>query len=146
MRPEIQRARQFRRQMSDAEVILWSRLRRLRQRGFHVRRQAPFRGYYLDFVCFARRLVVEVDGSQHNENIQSEHDFVRDRVLARQGFAVLRFSAGEVRRNSVGVMDRIIAELEARPDTRSKELSSCEAEPSRGGPTLARSREPVPPH
>jgi very-short-patch-repair endonuclease len=40
-------------------------LKRLRERGFHFRRQRPFRAYYLDFVCFDRRLVVEVDGGQH---------------------------------------------------------------------------------
>jgi very-short-patch-repair endonuclease len=52
---------------------------------FHIRRQAPFRGYFLDFVCFERRLVVELDGSQHGEDDQADHDFVRDLVLKREG-------------------------------------------------------------
>ena len=54
------RARQLRNNMTEPEVILWSRLKRLRAEGFHIRRQAPFRGYYLDFVCFERRVAIEV--------------------------------------------------------------------------------------
>lgn len=120
MRPQIQRARELRAQMSKSEVVLWSRLKRLRERGFHIRRQAPFRGYFLDFVCFARRLAIEVDGSQHNEEVQADHDVVRDRVLAREGFMVIRIGAGEVLRNLPGVMDRIVTALETRPHTRER--------------------------
>ena len=113
MPPEIHRARDLRNNMSEPEVILWSRLKRLRERGFHVRRQAPFKGYYLDFVCYARRLVVEVDGRQHGEARQSEHDAVRDAILRRQGFTVLRFWASDVRRDLGWVMDQIVIALEA---------------------------------
>ncbi|WP_332769328.1 endonuclease domain-containing protein [Phenylobacterium sp.] len=110
------RARDLRRSMSGPEVILRSRLKRLRARGWHIRRQAPFRGYFLDFVCFARRLVIEVDGSQHAEEAQAVHDSVRDRVLAREGFETLRFWAGQVARDLDGVMDTIVLALERRPD------------------------------
>jgi very-short-patch-repair endonuclease len=82
---EIDRSREFRRAMSEPEIMLWSRLKRLRDRGYRFRRQAPFRGYYLDFVCYTRRLAVEVDGSQHGSDRQSEHDFVRDRILPDTG-------------------------------------------------------------
>jgi very-short-patch-repair endonuclease len=118
MRPDIARAREFRRHMSEVEVALWSRLKLLRERGFHVRRQAPYRGYYLDFACYDRQVVIEVDGAQHDDDRQSEHDFVRDRVLARHGFRVLRVRASEVRHNLGGVMERIVAELEAAPSVR----------------------------
>jgi very-short-patch-repair endonuclease len=104
--------------MSHPEVILWSRLKRLREHGFHIRRQAPFRGYFLDFVCYARRLVIEVDGSQHSEDRQADHDLVRDAILRREGFRVLRVSAAQVRNHVTAVMDQIIAELEAAPSTR----------------------------
>lgn len=110
------RARDMRRSMSGPEVILWSRLKRLRARGWHVRRQAPFRGYFLDFVCFSRRLVIEVDGSQHAEDGQAAHDKVRDRVLAREGFETLRVWAGQVARDLDGVMDSIVLALERRPN------------------------------
>ena len=124
MRPEIQRARELRRNMSEPEIILWSRLRRLRDRGFHIRRQAPFHGYYLDFVCHTRRLVVEVDGSQHGQDVQADHDAVRDRILARKGYRVLRFWTGEVRRDLSAVMERILQALEAAPRVHEKSQSS----------------------
>ena len=110
------RARAMRKAMSGPEVILWSRLKRLRERGWHIRRQAPFRGYFLDFVCFSHRLVVEVDGSRHaEEEEQAAHDVLRDAVLAREGFLTLRFWAGQVSGDLDQVMDTIVLALEARP-------------------------------
>jgi very-short-patch-repair endonuclease len=106
------RARDLRNAMTEPEVILWSRLKRLRAEGFHYRRQAPFRGYYLDFVCFERRLAVEVDGGHHGEDEQTAHDAVRDRVLEREGFHILRFWNSAVRQNLDGVMYSIMAALE----------------------------------
>ena len=99
--------------ISEPEVILWSRLKRLRERGFHIRRQAPFKGYYLDFVCYARRIVIEVDGFQHGEDRQADHDAVRDRVLEGHGFRVLRVWASDVRYELDWVMDQIVGALEA---------------------------------
>jgi very-short-patch-repair endonuclease len=103
----------MRQAMSEAEVKLWARLKRLRERGFHVRRQAPFRGYYLDFVCFSRRLVIEVDGGQHSEEAQAAHDQLRDHVLRSQGFRVMRFWTSQVHREIDDVMDAIVTALEA---------------------------------
>ena len=144
MRPEIQRARELRHNMSEPEVMLWSRLRRLRDRGFHIRRQIPFRGYYLDFVCHARRLVIEVDGFQHSDDVQAAHDAVRDRNLGRQGYRVLRVWASEVRGNLGGVMDRIILALQAAPQMHNEgQLPVAELERDR--PTLIAARS-VPPH
>lgn len=102
--------------MSRHEVWLWSRLKRLRERGFHIRRQSPFRGYFLDFVCFSRRLVIEVDGSQHQDDLQADHDLIRDKILAREGFKTLRFSTGQITADIGAVMDTIVFELEARPE------------------------------
>lgn len=114
------RARTLRNAMTDPEIWLWARLKRLRERGYHFRRQRPFKGYYLDFVCIDRRLVIELDGSQHADPLQAEHDGIRDAVLARAGFKVLRFWNGGVRSNLDGLMDTIILELGARPSTRGK--------------------------
>jgi very-short-patch-repair endonuclease len=118
MRPETHRARELRRNMSEPEIILWSRLRRLRDRGFVIHRQFPLRGYYLDFACLSRRLAIEVDGSQHNDDVHAEHDFIRDKILAREGFRVLRFPTSDVRRNLNWVMDQVVLALEARQDIR----------------------------
>ena len=107
------RARELRHSMTEPEVILWSRLKLLRSRGFHVRRQAPFRGYYLDFVCFDRRVVIEVDGVHHKEGDQAAHDALRDAILARASFQVLRFENSVSRQNLDGVMYSILTALEA---------------------------------
>jgi very-short-patch-repair endonuclease len=68
--------------MTKAEVRLWFRLKQIRSEGIHFRRQAPFRGYYLDFVCFSRRLVIELNGWRHAEDEGLAHDMVRGAVLA----------------------------------------------------------------
>ena len=125
--------------------MLWSRLKQLRERGCRFRRQAPFRGYFLDFVCYTRRVVIEVDGGQHAEDRQSEHDFVRDRVLQRHGFRVLRFWASEVRHDLSRVMDRIIAVLEEQPSTREGKADPETPHSGPHSPTLTASRS-VPPH
>jgi very-short-patch-repair endonuclease len=109
------RARNLRNNMTEPEVFLWARLKRLDARGYRFRRQRPFRGYYLDFVCIDRMLVVELDGGHHNEPVQAEHDAVRDAQLRRAGYEVLRFANSEVRHEVDRVMDIIIQALEARP-------------------------------
>jgi very-short-patch-repair endonuclease len=100
--------------MTPQEARLWVHLRPLRAEGFHFRRQAPFRGYYLDFVCFRYRLVIEVDGGGHGEEVQSDHDAVRDSVLKRAGFQTLRFSNGDINTNLDGAMTTIRAALAPR--------------------------------
>jgi very-short-patch-repair endonuclease len=91
--------------MTHAEVRLWTRLRSLRAEGFHFRRQAPFKGYFLDFVCFSRRLVVELDGAHHGSDVQADHDWLRDRILAREGFEVMRFWNTSLDVDLEGVVD-----------------------------------------
>jgi very-short-patch-repair endonuclease len=107
------RARQLRKSLTPQEARLWLALRALRSRGFHFRRQAPFRGFYLDFVCFKNRLVVEVDGGQHGEEVQEAHDTMRDDILARAGFRTMRVWNSEVNTNLDGVMYSILAALGA---------------------------------
>ena len=98
---------------------MWSRLRLMRrQHGFHIRRQAPFRGYYLDFVCFDRRVVIEVDGGQHGHDEGRARDEVRDAVLGREGFTVLRFWNREVNLDIDGVMETVFQALVAAVPTR----------------------------
>lgn len=84
-----QKARELRNNPADAERFLWSHLR-LRQLGGHkFRRQHPLGPYIVDFVCLEQRLIVEVDGGQHVEQI--EYDSKRDSWLRAEGFTVLRF-------------------------------------------------------
>ncbi|MBC9072676.1 DUF559 domain-containing protein [Thauera sp. CAU 1555] len=98
--------------LTDAERKLWQRLRG-RQLGTKFRRQHPFQGYVLDFVCLEHRLVVEVDGSQHAEAVQ--HDAARTQVLAHAGFRVLRFWNNEVLMETDAVIEAILGALNPSP-------------------------------
>jgi very-short-patch-repair endonuclease len=95
---------------------LWISLRDLRAQGFHFRRQAPFKGFYLDFVCFRERLAVEVDGGQHGDDVQADHDLLRDNILGRAGFRTLRFWNSDVNTNLDGVMETILHALGTMED------------------------------
>src|SRR6185503_21379572 len=79
-----------------------------RSTGHKFVRQVPMLGYICDFVCRERRLIVEVDGGQHNE---SAADAIRDRCLMDEGFRVLRFWNNDVLGNTEGVLMTIQAEL-----------------------------------
>jgi very-short-patch-repair endonuclease len=105
------RARVLRNAMTEPEIILWSCLKLLRASGFQFRRQAPFRRFVLDFVEFNHRLVVELDGSQHEDEAQAEHDRVRTLMLEQSGFTVLRFPNFMVRRQLGWVLDGILCAL-----------------------------------
>jgi len=87
---------------------MWQLLRHRRLAGFKFRRQAPFQTYVLDFVCFERKIVVEVDGSQHFE---SKRDQERDLALSKEGFCVLRYWNNDVLRQPDSVLEDIFAHL-----------------------------------
>lgn len=91
---------------------MWRAFREFRRRGVaRFRRQAPIGPFVVDFVDFGRRLVVEIDGSQHADN---PADRRRDRWLASRGFRVLRFWNSDIRQTLPGVLDEIAGAASAR--------------------------------
>ncbi len=104
-------AKAMRKDMTKGELKLWTELRKLKELGFHVRKQVPIGSYIADFVIMKERLVVEVDGSQHQEPKQVAHDKKRDEWLKSEGFKVLRFNAGEVDETLPGCVEEIMKEL-----------------------------------
>jgi very-short-patch-repair endonuclease len=102
---ETDRARALRRQMTDAERKLWTRLRNRGMAGSKFRRQVPIGRFFADFACVERRLVVEVDGGQHAQ--PQQNDARRTGALASHGYTVLRFWSSEVLQNLDGVLARI---------------------------------------
>ena len=89
------RARALRSSSTDAERMLWSRLRDRRVGGYKFRRQHPIGPYFADFACIECGLVVELDGGQHFDEEAQLSDARRTALLAKQGFDVLRFSNRE---------------------------------------------------
>jgi very-short-patch-repair endonuclease len=98
-------ARRMRKAMTDAELRLWNEVRAHRLMGLAFRRQMPIAGYIVDFACPSRKLVVEVDGSQHGE---SARDAVRDRTLSNLGWTVLRFWNDDILRDIDNVCRHIV--------------------------------------
>jgi very-short-patch-repair endonuclease len=78
----------MRKNATDAGTAMWHLLRDHRLAEDKFRRQVSFRGYILDFVCFARRVVVEIDGSQH---LDPTRDKQRDALLRSEGFQIIRY-------------------------------------------------------
>ena len=104
----IRIARGLRVNQTDAETVLWNRMRNRQIDGHKFVRQVPILGYICDFVCRERGLIVEVDGGQHNK---SSADVIRDRRLTDEGYRVLRFWNNDVLGNTEGVLMTIQAEL-----------------------------------
>lgn len=111
----VAKARAMRQALTPAEARLWVALRRLRHDGLHFRRQTPLRGYFLDFFCWSRGVVVEVDGRSHATEDRARKDRVRDAVLAREGLLTLRFDNLMVRDQLEAVVGQVRAVCLARP-------------------------------
>ncbi|HEX4911765.1 MAG TPA: endonuclease domain-containing protein [Permianibacter sp.] len=94
-------AKSLRRNMTDAEQLLWRHLRAHRLNGEKFRRQHPLGPYIVDFVHFSARLIVEADGGQHNG---SSRDTQRDAWLEQQGFTILRFWNNDILNNTDAVL------------------------------------------
>jgi very-short-patch-repair endonuclease len=97
--------------MTDAEGKLWWHLRQLPIEGTHFRRQVPIECYFVDFACHEKKLIIEIDGSQHAEREQSARDATRTAFLVSRGYRVLRFWNNEVLTETRGVMEAIYAAL-----------------------------------
>jgi very-short-patch-repair endonuclease len=98
-------ARRLRRDMTDAERAMWRILRGRQLAGLKFRRQEPIGRYIVDFVCFSPRVVIEIDGGQHNK--VSAYEERRSDFLRREGFEILRFWNNEVLANREGVCEHI---------------------------------------
>jgi very-short-patch-repair endonuclease len=97
-------ARTLRKNMTDSERLLWSRIRRKQLKGVQFYRQKAICNYIVDFCCPSKKIVIEVDGSQHTLEGIRRSDVARDKELASLGFRVLRYSNLEVLRNIDGVV------------------------------------------
>jgi very-short-patch-repair endonuclease len=100
-------ARKLRNNLTKAEKYLWYILR-VENLGYKFRRQTQIGNYIVDFVCYAKKLIIEIDGGQHAD---SQSDKTRDEWLKSQGYTVLRFWNNEVMENRDGVVREILEHL-----------------------------------
>jgi very-short-patch-repair endonuclease len=101
-------AKKMRREPTDAEAKMWRLLRDRRLSHLKFRRQAPFQNYILDFVCFEKRLVIEIDGSQH---ASSERDAAREAALLKEGFRTARYWNNDVLQQPGAILEDVLAKL-----------------------------------
>lgn len=101
-------AREQRKNPTEAEKVLWERLRNRKLGGFKFRRQHVVRDWIADFYCSDARLIVEVDGGVHWEEPQSQKDQNRDYELSARGYRVVRVGNEEVISNTDVVCARIL--------------------------------------
>jgi very-short-patch-repair endonuclease len=104
-------ARTLRKNMTDSERSLWSRIRRKQLKGFQFYRQKTVGNYIVDFYCPSGGIIVEVDGSQHYQERERNRDKIRDAYLSKLGFRVLRFPNWEVMNELEDVVESICAQL-----------------------------------
>jgi very-short-patch-repair endonuclease len=107
----VARARELRRDSTDAEQRLWRNLRDRGLSGHKFARQEPIGPYVVDFVCRQRKLVIELDGGQHADQVDRDAD--RTAALQQLGYRVIRFWNNDVLVNTEGVLSEIVRELES---------------------------------
>ena len=109
----LENAKALRSNQTDAEQRLWYRLRAHRFMDLKFKRQKPIGRYIVDFVCMEHRLIIELDGSQHAEQVA--YDQQRDAWLHSQGYTVLRFWNNDVMQQLEGVLEQILLTLSPGP-------------------------------
>ena len=105
-------ARNLRNGMTDAERLLWSKIKGRQVSGTRWYRQKPLKDFILDFYCHEAKLVIEVDGGQHFEEEGRLADKDRDEEIAHLGFQVLRFGNNEIFKNIEGVLMMVGTEIQ----------------------------------
>ncbi len=93
--------------MTDAEKLVWTKMRNKQLKGYQFYRQKIIGNFIVDFYCPKVNLVIEIDGGQHYSDEAKQKDTARDDFLKSSGLRVFRFSDREVFENLNGVMERI---------------------------------------
>jgi very-short-patch-repair endonuclease len=109
----VENARQLRKRPTDSELKLWSALRQRQLDGFKFRRQVPLGEFIADFACMSERLIIEVDGGQHDAD--RKKDDARTAWLNARGYRVIRFWNNDVLGNLDGVVQTILTVLHDHP-------------------------------
>jgi very-short-patch-repair endonuclease len=111
----IQTARMLRKNMTETERILWSRLRSHRL-GVKFRRQVAFGSYIADFVSIESHIIIELDGSQHYLEEGIQKDLERNQYFRNEGFTVLRFTNTDIMKNIDGALTSILEKIKIEQD------------------------------
>ncbi|MCM1338831.1 MAG: endonuclease domain-containing protein [Muribaculaceae bacterium] len=111
MNDKTVKARKLRKNMTEQERKLWQFLRKKSIDGLKFRRQYPIGNYIVDFICNEKKLIIEIDGGQHNEAQNITYDKERTEFLENKGYKVIRFWNCDVDNNIEGVYQEILKNL-----------------------------------
>ncbi len=117
-----------RKNLTEAEAIIWHEVRNRKIDGFKFRRQHPIAGYIPDFVCLDKKLIIEIDGGYHEEEEQKKFDAARQNWLAENGFEMIRFTNDEVENNINEVVKKIADKLKEEKVTIESEVKRINPE------------------
>jgi very-short-patch-repair endonuclease len=129
---KIDFARRLRRDQTDAERVIWFRLRDRRLNGLKFKRQVPIDKYVVDFCCAEARLIIELDGGQHATRDETN----RTAILEALGYVVLRFWNNDVLSNTDGVLEEVLSAINHRaqePPHHSRRFASAFFDTKNGG-------------
>ena len=107
MNEKYSKARELRQNSTPQEIMLWTLLRNRQYKNYKFRRQYPIGNYIVDFICREKRLIIELDGGQHNEPNNIEYDKERTEFLKSKGYKVIRFWNNEIDENIDEVVNKI---------------------------------------
>ena len=99
------KARKLRKNSTLSEVLLWNKLKGKQLKGYQFLRQKPLDNYIVDFFCKRLKLVIEIDGDSHLENVDA--DIIRQKKIESLSISFLRFSDNEIKRNLDDVIQTI---------------------------------------
>ena len=125
------RARALREGQTDAEALLWSRLRDRQLSNLKFRRQRPIGLYFADFVCLEIGLVIELDGAQHTDGASFDYDQKRSSDMATLGFQTLRFWNNDVLTQTDAVLEKILQIAETFTPALSPQRETAQDNPGR---------------
>mgnify|MGYP001343429218 CR=1 FL=1 len=138
-----QHSRQLRENMTDAERLLWAKIRMKQLKGYQFYRQKPIGDYIVDFFCPRAKLVIEIDGSQHLVGETIEYDRIRDEYLSNHGLRVLRFTNTDVLKHIESVVESIEEEIPLSPPFPKGEKRGERLPKIRKTPPLTKGRDTV---
>ena len=128
MKKTIENSRQLRKNMTLQEKKLWSVIRNRQFFGYRFRRQFPIGQYIVDFICREKKIIIEIDGGQHNEIKNIQYDNKRTEYLISEGYKVMRFWNNDIDKNICGVYDKLKEVFEIGED-----ITPPQPSPSREG-------------
>ena len=111
---KINLARNLRKNSTPQEKLLWQIFRNHNFYGYEIRRQSPIGNYIVDFVCRDKKIIIEIDGGQHNEPQNILNDNIRTEYLKSKGYKVIRFWNNEIDNNIEGVYLKLKEEFDIK--------------------------------